>query len=80
MMASKATLFEDDDILAAILKSEDPEDLKALGCQVSNCNQMTWDRVKKQFALMGNYQKFSQNRAMCEELVATGNKVFRNSK
>lgn len=75
MMASKAALFQDQLALDRIMSTDDPSEHQNLGRQVANFDPAAWDRLKTQFVLVGNYQKFRQNPAMRDELLATGNKV-----
>lgn len=77
MMASKAALFQDQLTLDHIMSTVDPSDHQNLGRQVANFDSAAWDTLKMRFVLMGNYQKFRQNPTMCDELLATGNKVGR---
>ncbi|MDR0567615.1 MAG: NADAR family protein [Spirochaetaceae bacterium] len=76
MMAEKARLFKDEEIRGEIMSSADPKAMKALGKKVKNFDQAVWDKVNYAVVLNGNYHKFSQNKAMREYLLSTGNKVL----
>ena len=76
MMAAKAELFGDGEIRAQILESRDPKRIKALGRKVRNFDQTLWDRAKYSIVLNGNWCKFSQNRALRDFLLSTGDSVL----
>lgn len=71
MMWRKATLFKDDKIAEAILKSNDPKQIKALGRQVANFDEALWKIHAKDFVLVGSLAKYSQNEKMLNELLKT---------
>ena len=73
MMASKACLFNDKETFDRILQSSDPKEIKALGRQVKNFDKETWDKAKYLVVLNGNYRKFTQNPALRDYLLSTGN-------
>lgn len=77
MMACKANLFGDTDIWREIMRTSDPAQQKQLGKQVANYDHAVWNMFKVQFVLTGNYSKFTQNPDMCDQLLATGDKVRR---
>ena len=76
MMAGKAALFADDEARSAILACDDPAQIKALGRTVRNFDPAIWDEVKYSVVLNGCWLKFSQNRALGEYLLSTGNRVL----
>ena len=76
MMAEKARLFKDKEVLEQIMKAKDPKEMKALGKKVRNFNQDIWDKTKYSIVLNGNYFKFAQNPGMRNFLLATGNKIL----
>ena len=76
MMAQKARLFKDDEILKQILDTNDPKKMKALGQKVKSFNQSVWDANKFDIVLKGNYAKFSQNEELKAFLLATKNYVL----
>jgi ribA/ribD-fused uncharacterized protein len=61
MMARKAYIFNDFDMMSDILKEKNPKNQKALGRKVVGYKQEVWDKVKKKIVFMGNVLKFSQN-------------------
>lgn len=71
MMAEKARLFADDDILKAILQSETPREAKALGRKVTNFDGDVWDENKFEIVCRGNHEKFSQHQDLKAYLLAT---------
>lgn len=76
MMAEKARLFDDEDIEKLIMQATDPGEMKTLGKKVKSFDPTIWDRVKHSIILMGNYYKFTQNKAMRDFLLATGDKIL----
>lgn len=76
MMAGKAKLFNDQEILQKILVSKSPVQVKALGKQVRGFQQAVWDAHCSQIVIAGNLAKFSQNPALSAYLLSTGNKVL----
>ena len=58
MMARKAYIFNDFDIMSDILKEKNPKNQKALGRKVVGYNQEVWDKSKKKVVFMGNILKF----------------------
>lgn len=61
MMAAKASLFNDDETLAAIMKAKTPKEQKALGRQVKNFNPDKWNAAARGIVFDGNMKKFCQN-------------------
>lgn len=76
MMASKARLFEDRETLELILKSSDPKEIKALGRQVRGFDAQAWNEAKQLIILSGNFRKFTQNPALRDYLLATGERIL----
>lgn len=76
MMAEKARLFGDREILNQILASREPGQIKALGRQVRDFDSAVWDRCKYTVVLTGNFQKFLQNPALKDFLLRTGDKIL----
>ncbi len=71
MMASKAALFNDDDIYRKIMRSTSPSDQKRFGRSVRNFNEARWNIVVKDIVYTGNYAKFSQNKDLLKKLLET---------
>ncbi|URZ07480.1 NADAR family protein [Clostridium felsineum] len=76
MMAEKARLFDDKEIEEKIIKSKEPQIIKALGRKVRNFDEITWNKVKYSIVLKGNYHKFLQNDKLREFLLSTKDKVL----
>lgn len=78
MMASKAKLFDDEEILDEIMDAEDPDTQKSLGRRVSNFDQDIWEEEEDNgyprcwnIVWRGNMAKFSQNPHLLNDLLAT---------
>jgi ribA/ribD-fused uncharacterized protein len=76
MMAEKARLFGDDETLARILEAAHPGGAKLLGRQVRGFEEAAWEKVRFDVVVRGNEAKFTQNPALGELLVGTGNRVL----
>lgn len=76
MMAEKARLFNDDEVLEKILTAEAPNNAKSLGRKVKNFDMEIWDQHKYEIVKKGNFLKFSQNEALKEFLLSTDNKII----
>ena len=71
MMASKATLFGDDEILNRIMDTENPSRHKKLGRTVRGFDQALWSAHAMDVLVSGNGAKFSQNEDLCRQLLDT---------
>src|SRR5690349_19589957 len=58
MMAKKAELFSDTEILEAILACDSPAEAKKLGRKVRGYNEELWLQRRYPIVLQGNYLKF----------------------
>ncbi|KNY25476.1 NADAR family protein [Pseudobacteroides cellulosolvens] len=76
MMAEKARLFGDEEILEEILKSKHPKQIKELGRKVRNFDEEVWKIKRYAIILNGNYAKFIQNDGLREFLIGTKNRVL----
>lgn len=76
MMAEKARLFGDEDVLKQILITDDPKAIKALGREVHNFDSNKWAAVSKEVVVKGNLHKFAQNMSLFRFLHGTGSKVL----
>lgn len=76
MMAEKARLFGDEEKRAQILKAANPSQAKKLGRQVRGFTEDAWARARFDFVVEGNLAKFSQNLALGQFLLGTGNRIL----
>lgn len=72
MMAHKAILFGDHEILSKIMSVSDPKEIKSLGRQIKNYSDEKWKQVRFDVVEKGNILKFSQNKALGDYLLSTG--------
>ncbi|WP_409342875.1 NADAR family protein [Paenibacillus sp. MBLB4367] len=76
MMAEKARLFGDGEMLENILKSDNPKEIKELGRSVSGFHEDQWASKRYAVVLNGNFAKFFQNEPLMQFLLQTGDKVL----
>lgn len=76
MMAGKARLFGDEETALRIAAAGSPRQAKEFGRQVAGFVPADWDREKRRIVTEGNLAKFSQNGALGDFLLATGDKVL----
>jgi len=76
MMAAKARLFGDDQTLARILAAEDPGRAKALGRQVQDFSDATWEAARFDIVTKGNLVKFGQIEPLRHYLLATKDQIL----
>lgn len=76
MMASKARLFGDDEMLQKIMEASTPFDYKKLGRKVRGFVAEEWDARKYDIVVKGNKAKFSQNPVLKEFLLSTGDSIL----
>lgn len=76
MMAEKARLFKDDEILLRILESNSAGEVKKLGRKIKNFNGEAWNENKFDIVVKGNYLKFEQNKKLNEFLLNTNNRII----
>ncbi|MCJ7933955.1 MAG: NADAR family protein [Chryseobacterium sp.] len=76
MMAGKARLFNDDEILEKILAAGSPNQVKSLGRKVKNFDPQLWNEHKYEIVKKGNLLKFSQNQKLRDFLLSTHDKVL----
>jgi len=76
MMAGKAELFGDDEVLQQILDAGSPGEAKALGRQVRGFDETVWRAHRFDIVVRGNLAKFRQNHALGEFLRRTGKRVL----
>ena len=71
MMAEKARLFNDQEMLEEILAAAGPKEAKAFGRKVKGFDPNVWDQHKLDIVIRGNFEKFTQNQDLREYLLAT---------
>jgi ribA/ribD-fused uncharacterized protein len=76
MMAEKARLFGDTEILPEIIAAPGPQEAKALGRKVRNFNADVWSAECFEIVVKGNVEKFRQNVEMREFLLSTGDAIL----
>ncbi len=76
MMAKKAELFKDHEVLAKIIKANSPAEAKKLGREVKNYNETLWLAARFDIVKEGNYHKFSQNADLKNFLINTNDRVL----
>lgn len=74
MMASKADLFGDYQILKQIMDAPHPRDHKELGRQVQGFSNQVWNNHAQEIVYQGNLAKFSQDSDLREYLISTGDR------
>lgn len=76
MMAGKASMFNDNAILAKILGAATPAEVKKLGRQVKGFDAAVWDANKFSLVRDGNIHKFGQHPELKTFLLNTGDRVL----
>eukprot|EP00798_Chlamydomonas_sp_ICE-L_P015254 gene15254-21336_t len=73
MMHSKGMLFAPhSEVTRSILQAEDPRDCLKLGRLIPNYNDSVWKKHRLDIVTRGNFLKFSQNEALKQLLLSTG--------
>lgn len=76
MMARKAKLFGDNEILEKIYLAKTPKEAKTLGRKVKNFDQKIWEANRYEIVKTGNYHKFGQNETLRTFFLNTNNRVL----
>ncbi|OTA21153.1 Riboflavin biosynthesis protein [Xenorhabdus beddingii] len=76
MMAGKARLFNDLEVLEKIINAKNPGAAKAYGREIRDFDQSVWDEHRLKIVIEGNLAKFSQNKPLAEFLLNTGEKIL----
>lgn len=76
MMAKKAELFQDEEVLEKILQADSPAEAKKLGRDVRNYDDKLWLENRYEIVKQGNYHKFSQNKDLKTFLLNTKDRVL----
>lgn len=79
-MLMKAVTFYNEEVnlplIIELMNETDPKIIKGYGRKVNGFNQKVWDKVKYKHMLNANLQKFGQNEALKQKLLATGDKLL----
>ena len=76
MMAEKARFFQDAETFRRILSTSAPQQVKRLGREIRNFNEILWAGCREEIVFQGNLAKFRQNQAFGNFLLGTGNKIL----
>ncbi|MFF0391296.1 NADAR family protein [Kitasatospora sp. NPDC004615] len=76
MMAGKARLFGDEEIVPRILRARTPAEAKKLGRLVKDFDQDTWVAHRFELVVAGNVAKFGQDKRLRDYLLRTGKRVL----
>ncbi len=76
LMYQKAVRFNDAAMAEAILKANDPAQVKAYGRQVHNFNETVWNGCRSIILYRALLCKFSQNVELRKHLLETGDKIL----
>jgi ribA/ribD-fused uncharacterized protein len=76
MMAGKARLFNDENMLEQILEAITPADAKKKGRLIKGFDPLCWDTHKYGLVVTGNEYKFNQNQKLKEFLLKTNDSVL----
>lgn len=76
MMARKAALFGDKEMLENIRACKTPREAKIFGRRVLNFDAVVWEKERSRIVVEANLAKFSQNRAMKDFLLASAPKIL----
>lgn len=76
MMAGKAKLFNDTEMLEEILQSQSPAEAKKLGRKVKGFTEKEWLANRYEIVKQGNLHKFSQDEELKNFLKNTQNRIL----
>ncbi len=76
MMAGKARLFNDDEMLEKILASGSAAEAKKYGRMIRNFDQYMWEINRFEIVKKANYLKFTQHEELKTYLLSTNNRVL----
>lgn len=76
MMAGKARLFGDDEMLDRILDAGSPGAAKKLGRRVRGFDPGTWKRHRSEIVTAGSVHKFEQTAGLGDFLLRTGDRIL----
>lgn len=75
----KAEHFHDDITADKIKRQKDPLQCMILGKKVKGYSETEWLKVDRKYMHQANLAKFSQNKQLCDALIATGDKILAES-
>ncbi|MFE2916310.1 NADAR family protein [Kitasatospora indigofera] len=76
MMAGKARMFGDEQMVPRILKARTPAEAKALGRQVKGFDDRRWTADRFELVVAGSVAKFEQDPALRSYLLGTSQRVL----
>lgn len=76
MMAEKARLFRDEEMLEQIIKAGHPKKMKACGRAVRNFDSSLWEANCYRIVKTASLAKFSQNPKLLEFLLGTSGRIL----
>lgn len=76
LMYAKAEFFGDRVVMEKVLKNQNPFVVKGLGREVTPYVDAQWSAARYQLMIEILIEKFSQNRHLLEELLATGTRTL----
>lgn len=76
MMYQKAVLFNDMEIAEQIADTDNVGKIKALGRMVKNYEEILWNGMRQIIVYRGLIEKFQQNTALRNELLATQDSIL----
>jgi ribA/ribD-fused uncharacterized protein len=76
MMAGKARVFADEEVLGQIMAAKDPDEVKSLGRRVRHFEQAVWERARFDIVCAGNVAKFGQDEQLRKYLLASAPAVI----
>jgi len=76
MMAEKARLFNDNEVLTKIIESPSAPEVKKFGRQIKSFEKSTWDEHKFEIVKKGNLLKFEQNKDLKTFLLNTNDRII----
>jgi ribA/ribD-fused uncharacterized protein len=76
MMYKKARLFQDTETAYEILSIQDVKQIKVLGRQVKNYDDIIWNGRRQVIIYQGLLEKFCQNQELKKMLLETGNDIL----
>lgn len=79
LLASRAILFNDKEMLEKIMESKSIRQAKIFGKNIRNFNQEVWDKHKLNMSYVSNLCKFQQDEVLKFKLLETENSILVNA-